>query len=131
MIGESGGWSPGALYSPEPMGARGSKLMPEQRLALAVLESAVAAFQRHAGSATPAFIEARDWLFSDDARWPFAFVNVCAALALEPIHLRRGLGVWLHKNGIEADRPAAATARRRTRVRSRMEMPIAVEPKTS
>jgi len=35
--------------------------------------------------------EAQAWLFSDDERWPFAFVNVCAALGLDPAYVRRGL----------------------------------------
>ena len=35
--------------------------------------------------------EAEAWLFSDDDRWPFAFVNVCGALAIEPDFVRRKL----------------------------------------
>jgi hypothetical protein len=35
--------------------------------------------------------EAEEWLFDDDERWPFAFVNVCAALGMEPSYVRRGL----------------------------------------
>ena len=38
--------------------------------------------------------EAEEWLFSDDARWPFSFVSICAALGLEPTYLRRGLQRW-------------------------------------
>jgi len=32
--------------------------------------------------------EARHWLESDDADWPFSFVNVCDALGLEPSCVR-------------------------------------------
>jgi len=35
--------------------------------------------------------EAETWLFSDDESGPFAFVNVCAALSMEPTYVRRGL----------------------------------------
>jgi hypothetical protein len=38
--------------------------------------------------------EAAEWLFSDDERWPFSFVNVCAALGFEPEYLRRGRKRW-------------------------------------
>lgn len=38
--------------------------------------------------------EAEEWLFGDDDRWPFSFVNICRALALEPEYLRRGLKQW-------------------------------------
>jgi hypothetical protein len=39
-------------------------------------------------------LEAEEWLFSDDARWPFSFVSICAVLGLEPAYLRRGLRRW-------------------------------------
>lgn len=35
--------------------------------------------------------EAETWLFSNEERWPFAFVNVCTALGVEPEYLRRRL----------------------------------------
>ena len=38
--------------------------------------------------------EAKAWLFSDDEGGPFAFVNVCAALGIEPEYVRRGLKRW-------------------------------------
>lgn len=38
--------------------------------------------------------EAETWLFSNDDRWPFAFVNVCAVLGMEPDYVRRGLKRW-------------------------------------
>jgi hypothetical protein len=70
-------------------------VMPERRLMLAVLENAVMALERHATSQgrgpTREFTEAHDWIFSDDASWPFAFVNVCDALDLDPRYVRCGL----------------------------------------
>jgi len=38
--------------------------------------------------------EAEAWFFADDEHWPFAFVNICAVLGLDPGYLRRGLTRW-------------------------------------
>lgn len=35
--------------------------------------------------------ETKEWFFTDDAEWPFSFVNLCAALGLDPAYIRRGL----------------------------------------
>ena len=75
-----------------------STLVPEKRLMLAVLEDAIASFQRN-------FIQARhshdaedydveSWLESDDMSWPFSFASICQALDMEPEYLRRGLRSW-------------------------------------
>ena len=70
----------------------------EKRLMLAVLEEAVATFQRHVGAKTRhgqrVFQESEDWILSEDESWPFAFENICHALEIEPEFLRRGLARW-------------------------------------
>jgi len=38
--------------------------------------------------------EAEAWFFADDNHWPFAFVNLCAVLGLDPGYVRRGLTRW-------------------------------------
>jgi hypothetical protein len=38
--------------------------------------------------------EAEAWFFADDEHWPFAFVNICAVLGLDPEYVRRGLTRW-------------------------------------
>jgi hypothetical protein len=38
--------------------------------------------------------EAEGWFFSDDTRWPFSFVNICAVLGLDPEYIRLGLKRW-------------------------------------
>ena len=38
--------------------------------------------------------EAEAWFFADDDHWPFAFVNICAVLGLDPGYVRRGLTRW-------------------------------------
>lgn len=76
----------------------GAAQQPEKRLMLAVLEDAVSAFQRHVtargASARRAFADAEAWIGSDDATWPFAFLNICHTLGLEPDAIRRGLYRW-------------------------------------
>jgi hypothetical protein len=75
-----------------------ASLQPEKRLMLAVLEDAVGTFQKYAIApgrrARRLFAEAEEWFNSDDASWPFAFVNVSQALGLEPLYLRAGLRRW-------------------------------------
>jgi len=74
---------------------------PEKRLMLAVLEEAVATFQRYVNAKNRRgqrlFQEAEDWIGSTDGNWPFDFENVCAALEIEPEYLRRGLDAWKAK----------------------------------
>jgi hypothetical protein len=76
----------------------GADSQPEKRLMLAVLDDAVAIFLRDAGrppGATPAeFGAACSWLSSPDDEWPFSFVAICRALALDPSAIRRGLRQW-------------------------------------
>ena len=78
---------------------RGAAMQPEKRLMLAVLEDAIATLQRTAGRTRRAAVrehdEARAWLASDDASWPYAFLNVCHVLGYEPGYLRNGLRTWL------------------------------------
>ena len=71
----------------------------EKRLMLAVLEEAVATFQRHihddSGRGGRLFREVEDWFHSTDGIfWPFAFEEVCHTLEIDPEYLRRGLEVW-------------------------------------
>jgi hypothetical protein len=75
-----------------------ASLQPEKRLMLAVLEDGVGTFQKYSGvpgrRARRLFTEAEEWFASDDVEWPFAFVNVCQGLGLEPQYIRRGLRRW-------------------------------------
>ena len=67
----------------------------EKRLMLAVLEEAVATFQRNTHAKTRRgqrlFREAEEWIHSEDVSWTFAFENVCHTLGLDPEYLRGGL----------------------------------------
>jgi hypothetical protein len=86
-----------------------ARLQPEKRLLLAVLEDAVAAFQRHTLGRTRRaerlFAEVEAWFASDANDWPFAFVNVCHALGLDVHYMRAGLRRWRER--ARADRHGA------------------------
>ncbi len=70
----------------------------EKQLMLAVLEEAVATFQRHIDDETRRgqrlFREAAEWTQSVDTSWAFAFENICHAIDVDPEYLRRGLESW-------------------------------------
>ena len=59
----------------------------ELRLMAAVLEDAVNILRKRPRSR--AGREAREWLTSRDASWPFTFERICDALDLEPDSVRR------------------------------------------
>jgi len=67
----------------------------EYELLCAILEDAICCFQRgfkDGKKRTQRLAhEAEEWLFTNDARWPFSFVNVCVVLGIDAEHLRDGL----------------------------------------
>jgi hypothetical protein len=71
---------------------------PERRLVAAVLEDAVECFQKHVRArdqkARQLFLDAEEWIYSEDRSWPFSFENVCDLLQINPGYLRRGLIAW-------------------------------------
>ena len=70
-------------------------LEPEQDLVLAILSDAVEYIMKYLDDPIPAraklFGEAHDWLFAQDGRDPFSFINVCEVLKFDPSYLRRGI----------------------------------------
>jgi hypothetical protein len=70
----------------------------EEKLMLAVLESAVEDFQkyvfaRHAGG-KKLFQQAQEWFFDEDSDELFSFGSICETLGLHPEPIRKGLMVW-------------------------------------
>lgn len=69
--------------------------MPERKLFVAVLMSAIEDFQGGLRApnhdADPAFRKLEAWFFSRDNRWPFSFENVCAQLDLDADLIRARL----------------------------------------
>jgi hypothetical protein len=70
----------------------------EERLMLAVLESAVEDFQKYllarSACGKRLFREAEEWFFDKDSEALFSFASVCETLGLHPDHRRKGLMVW-------------------------------------
>ena len=75
-----------------------SAFQPEKRLMLAVLEEAIATFQKHVSSEDRRSLrlveEVESWTVGSESDWPFSFDNVCSALDLEPEYLRTGMARW-------------------------------------
>ena len=84
---------PEQFYPPPTARHRGQG---EAALMQAVLVDALLCFQKYAFSQRRAeqrlHREAKEWIFSDEHRWPFSFVNVCAVLNLNPDYVRLLLG---------------------------------------
>ena len=70
----------------------------EERLMLAVLESAVEDFQKYVLAHRPRgkklFQEAEEWFLDKDSDELFSFGSICGTLGLHPDHIRKGLTVW-------------------------------------
>ena len=70
----------------------------EERLMLAVLESAVEDFQKYVLARNPSgkklFQQAEQWFLEKDNDEPFSFENICETLQLHPVYIRQGLMGW-------------------------------------
>jgi hypothetical protein len=70
----------------------------EERLMLAVLESAVEDFQKYIFARSTAgkklFQQAEEWFLDTDSEEPFSFGSICETLGLHPDSIRKGLMVW-------------------------------------
>jgi hypothetical protein len=70
----------------------------EERLMLAVLESAVEDFQKYVLARKPSgkklFQQAEEWFLEKDSDELFSFENICDTLQLHPDYIRQGLMGW-------------------------------------
>lgn len=84
---------------------RKAPLEPEKRLMLAVLEDAVACFQKYIftgdGKGKVMFCEAEEWIMDENSDRLFSFDNICEALGLNPPYVREGLVRWKKKKVLE------------------------------
>ena len=75
-----------------------SCLQPEKRLMFAILLDAVECFQKYSllpgQYADRLFKDTEHWIFEDDHKWPFSFMNICEAVEMDPNYLRKGLALW-------------------------------------
>ena len=71
---------------------------PEKLLMYAVLEDAIACFQRFSSASgargRAAFNDAENWLMHEKSDWFFSFELICEALNLNPDYIRAGLLRW-------------------------------------
>lgn len=76
-------------------------LEPEKKLMLAILEDAVACFQKYIfardGKGKTLFREAEEWVEGRNADGIFSFDSVCEILGFDPAYLRQGLVSWKEK----------------------------------
>ena len=88
----------------------------EEKLALAVLESAIEDFQKYVLSTDQKerklFQEVEEWFFEKDSDELFSFDYICAILGFAPAYIRRGLLAWkeakLKTHSVEAHRQSHA-----------------------
>ncbi len=70
----------------------------EHRLMVTILADALECFQKHFQATDSRgrqlYADAERWLLSDDTTWLFSCVNICHALGIHPLFLRRGLAQW-------------------------------------
>ena len=73
-------------------------LEPEKKLMLAVLEDAVACFQKYVfardGKGKVLFQDAEGWIMEGNDDGLFSFAHVCETLGFDPAYLRQGLKAW-------------------------------------
>lgn len=73
-------------------------LEPEKKLMLAILEDAIACYQKYLfardSKGKALFQEAEEWLEEVNGAGVFAFDSVCETLGLNPDYLRRGMTEW-------------------------------------
>ena len=93
-------FQPDALMVAQFFEDRGSKtrLEPEKRLMLAILEDAIDCFRdnhlaRH-GKKNQLFDKVQRWIFGVSGGWVFDFENICSVLELNPEYIRKGLVRW-------------------------------------
>ena len=74
---------------------RSNHLEPEQELMLAILTDAIECILKYCDEPIPLraklFSDAHEWLFNQDEKEPFSFLNVCEILNFDPSYLRRGI----------------------------------------
>jgi hypothetical protein len=100
---------------------RSRPLSPERDLMVAVLEEALADYQRcwkaRDKKGMERFADAQAWILESDSEWIFSFINCCEALGIEPGYLRQGLVRWKRT---KLSRIEVASAARRQKAPKRL-----------
>jgi len=84
-------------------------LAPEKSFMLAILEYAVASFQKYIfardSKGKAIFHETEDWILEKNSDWIFSFENICEVLGFNPSYVRQGLLRWKEVKLAEHPRP--------------------------
>ncbi len=83
------------------MHGKNSRIEAEKKLMLAVLDDAIAIYQKyffaHDEKGKELFCEAEEWIMEEQNDWFFSFTSICEQLEMDPDYLRRGLLHWSEK----------------------------------
>ena len=86
----------------------------EEVLMLAVLEDAVACFQKYVhakdSKGRALFRDAEEWILETNSDWIFSFENICEILGINPSYLREGLMEWKGKELTPSAEPLMANS---------------------
>ena len=109
--------------------SKSSAFEGERNLLLAVLEDGIRRYLEchHGDRTSPEFIETSDWINAAEGFGPFAFVNVCETLGIDPDRLRHGLNRFLVNDS--SDRRQAFPSRRRVHAGSGRGGTIRISPR--
>ena len=97
----------GIGFTPSQYGNLNRKKLPaegERKLLFAVLEDAIRCYLKNCDRGQdcrndPEFLEAAEWLSSDEESSPFSYVRVCEALSINPDRLL--IGIYSHVGRLE------------------------------
>ena len=99
---------------------RTNNLEPEQELVLAILTDAIDCILKFCDEPIPMraklFSDAHDWLFAQDEREPFSFLNVCEILNFDPSYLRRGIKAKMQAKSVRRPEHITRTPVRMNRI---------------
>lgn len=113
---------------------RTNNLEPEQELMLAILTDAIECILKYCDEPIPMraklFSEAHEWLFSQDERDPFSFLNVCDTLNFNPNYLRRGIQAKMQAKLVQDTAPVARARGRLKRISGRAGLRSSVAPRS-
>lgn len=106
--------------------SRSRNLEPEQELILAILCDAIECIFKYCDEPLPMraklFQEAQEWLFDDDEKEPFSFLNVCESLNFDPSYLRQGVRAKMRARSIITPVRPNPGAQRLARIGGRVKM---------
>ncbi len=90
-------------------------LEPEKKLMLAILEDAIACYQKYVlardSKGKMLFAEAEEWFAERGGDWLFSFSSVCETLGFNPDYLREGLFQWKARKLKARSKPNVYTLR--------------------